>query len=48
MDSAFKLLRGYARRTNQRLSDIARSVVTGNLDTRQLRADRDTDPPPHT
>jgi len=47
MGSALRLLRGYARRTNQRLSDIARSVVTGDLDTRQLHADRDTDPPPH-
>lgn len=29
MDAAFGLLRGYARRTNRRLADVARSVVDG-------------------
>jgi hypothetical protein len=29
MDSAFNLLRGYARRNNRRLADIARAVVEG-------------------
>lgn len=29
MDRAFALLRGHARRTNQRLADLARSVVDG-------------------
>jgi len=47
MDSAFRLLRSYARRTNQRLSDIAHSVVTGQLNTRHLQDDSGTDPPPH-
>ena len=28
VDQAFIMMRGYARRTNRRLSDVARSVVT--------------------
>jgi len=36
MDAAFTLLRSYARRTNQRLSDLAGSLVRGELDCRTL------------
>ncbi len=32
-DDAFTLLRGYARRTNQRLTDIADAVMTNTIDT---------------
>lgn len=28
VDAAFELIRGYARNTNRRLSDVARTVVT--------------------
>lgn len=33
VDVAFELLRGHARRTNQRLSDVARDVVDGIVDS---------------
>ncbi len=32
MDAAFDRLRRYARNQNQRLSEVARQVVTGELD----------------
>ncbi|KAA0116912.1 GAF and ANTAR domain-containing protein [Mycolicibacterium sp. P9-22] len=37
MDAAFNLLRGYARRNNRRLADIARAVVEGADTTAILR-----------
>ena len=36
LDEAFTRLRDHARRTNQRLSELARSVVTGTYDTAAL------------
>ena len=36
LDEAFTRLREHARRTNQRLSDLARAVVTGTYDTTPL------------
>ena len=38
MSTAFTLLRGHARSTNQQLSDVARAVVAGELGTDQLQA----------
>jgi GAF domain-containing protein len=40
IDAAFAMLRNRARRTNQRLADVARDIVDGNLDPNLL------DPPP--
>jgi len=37
MPTAFDLLRAYARRTNQRLSDVARAVIAGELSAGQLQ-----------
>lgn len=37
MDQSFTLLRGYARRTNQRLADLARAVVGGEDTTPILK-----------
>ena len=48
MPTAFNLLRAYARRTNQRLSDVARAVVTGELTTGQLQPTGSTTTPPAT
>ena len=36
MPTAFAVLRGYARRTNSRLSDVARAVVAGQLSMQKL------------
>jgi len=36
VDGAFAIMRAYARAHNLRLSDTARDVVEGNLDTREL------------
>ena len=36
MDEAFARLRRYARSTNQRLSDVARDVTTGQLGADEL------------
>ena len=36
MDEAFGRLRRYARSTNQRLSDVARDVTTGQLGADEL------------
>lgn len=36
MDAAFELLRGHARRTNQRLSDLAHAVIEGGVDAAEL------------
>ena len=36
VDAAFAIMRAYARAHNNRLSDTARDVVEGNLDTREL------------
>jgi transcriptional regulator with GAF, ATPase, and Fis domain len=38
MSTAFDLLRGHARSTNQQLSEVARAVVAGKLGTDQLAA----------
>ncbi len=38
MSTAFALLRGYARSTNQPLSAVARAVVNGALDVERLKA----------
>ena len=49
MPIAFDLLRGYARRTNQRLSLVAQAVVAGELGVDTLRDPRaKTDAPPAT
>jgi len=37
MDASFDLLRGYARERNQRLSDVARRLVEGDLDAATVR-----------
>jgi len=37
MHEAFETLRGYSRRTNRRLSDVARDIVEDRLDTAALR-----------
>lgn len=36
MDTAFNLMRGYARRRNEHLSDVARAVATGHLNFTML------------
>jgi hypothetical protein len=36
MDDVFGILRSYARRTNRRLSDVARAVVDDRMDTSVL------------
>ena len=36
MDAAFHLLRGYARRNNRRLTDVATDVVRRRLTVRDL------------
>jgi AmiR/NasT family two-component response regulator len=36
MHDAFATLRSYARRTNRRLSDVARDVIDDRLDTAVL------------
>jgi len=36
MPTAFGALRNYARRTNSRLSDVARAVVAGELSAQRL------------
>lgn len=41
MPAAFELLRGFARRTSQRLADVARRVVTGELGSVELRGSSD-------
>ena len=38
MSTAFTLLRGHARSTNQRLAEVARAVVAGELGSDQLQA----------
>src|SRR6266566_4460005 len=38
MATAFNLLRGHARSTNQQLADVARAVVTGELGADRLQA----------
>jgi GAF domain-containing protein len=40
MDTAFTLMRTYARGRNERLSDVAAAVVGGRLDSKSLRATR--------
>jgi GAF domain-containing protein len=40
MAAAFELLRGHARRTGHKLSDVAAAVVTGDLGTSELKAAR--------
>jgi GAF domain-containing protein len=40
MDTAFTLMRSYARGNNERLSDVAAAVVAGRLDASSLRARR--------
>lgn len=40
IDQAFGMLRAYARNTNQRLADVARSVVDGSADTATILAPR--------
>lgn len=37
MDTAFDTLRGYARTTNQKLSDVARALLTGTLTAEALQ-----------
>lgn len=37
MDQAFRLMRDYARRRGQRLSDVAARIIDGSLDQNQLR-----------
>ncbi|GMA84850.1 hypothetical protein GCM10025868_01000 [Angustibacter aerolatus] len=37
VDAAFQHMRGYARRSGGRLTDIARSVLDGDLDPAQAR-----------
>ncbi|UZJ24191.1 GAF and ANTAR domain-containing protein [Rhodococcus antarcticus] len=41
MGEAFTRLRGYARRHQSRLSDVARGVIDGSLDSRAVLGDRD-------
>ena len=48
MPTAFTVLRAYARRTNQRLSDVARAVATGELEVDQLQASPGTATAPAT
>jgi hypothetical protein len=36
MDAAFSLMRGYARRRNERLSEVAAAVAAGRLNARML------------
>ena len=48
MPTAFTLIRAYARRTNQRLSMVARAVVTGELSAGQLQTTDSTAAPPTT
>jgi len=48
MPTAFNVLRAYARRTNQRLSDVARAVATGELEVDQLQASPGTATAPAT
>ncbi len=38
MAAAFELLRGYARRTGRKLSDVALGVASGEIDTAELNA----------
>ena len=46
VDAAFELLRAHARRTNQRLSEVARRAVTDLRSLRELSGDDlDTRPP---
>jgi len=37
MDAGFRVLREHARRTNRRLTDVARDVITGQLSSDRLR-----------
>ncbi|HET6209075.1 MAG TPA: GAF and ANTAR domain-containing protein, partial [Jatrophihabitans sp.] len=46
MPAAFALLRGHARRTSQRLSEVAHAVASGELTTSQLTGG--TDPAPES
>jgi transcriptional regulator with GAF, ATPase, and Fis domain len=46
MPSAFNLLRGHARSTQQQLSEVARAVVAGELSIDQLTASDRPDTPP--
>jgi GAF domain-containing protein len=46
MSTAFQLLRGHARSTNQRLSEVARAVVVGELSSDHLQASHRPNTPP--
>jgi transcriptional regulator with GAF, ATPase, and Fis domain len=46
MDQAFDRLRRYARNTNTRLTDVARSIVDGTLDSRTVLTPRPERRPP--
>jgi AmiR/NasT family two-component response regulator len=46
MEQAFDRLRRYARNTNARLTDVARGVVDGTLDSRTVIAHRPGRRPP--
>jgi len=40
MDAAFSLMRGYARRRNERLSEVAAAVAAGRLNATMLGSTR--------